>query len=106
MFGSIPHLINGRQGNQTPPATAKVKLLRVFEGGCLCGSERVGCLNLKPGKDVAGERVTVCVEHARTEAEALSVAFTVAESPLVKTALYAALKASQSDASDHSATDS
>lgn len=34
--------------------------------------------------------VTVRVERARTEAEALSVAFTVAESPLVKTALYAA----------------
>lgn len=34
--------------------------------------------------------VTVRVERARTEAEALRVAFTVAESPLVKTALYAA----------------
>lgn len=33
--------------------------------------------------------VTVSVERARTEAEALKVAFTVAESPLVKTALYA-----------------
>ena len=34
--------------------------------------------------------VTVRVESASTEAEALGVAFTVAESPLVKTALYAA----------------